>query len=623
MASQPPQPTTTCSDFQYQPIDCTLPSLRLIQVQPFERDRTLTCEIKATTLPSRYSALSYCWGSARNPVRISLVSSKDQQQGYIWVRRNLYNFLRRVSKCNSEQPSWLWIDAICIDQGRVRERNHQVQQMGSIYQQATKVIVWLGEDHLVSQVLNFVNKTDDGRAKRCFQLAQASAARIEAWHQGALGVTIKRLTKNLYWSRLWVIQEVLLASDSALFVRCGSFQTTWSGFVRLNQLLSTALYPRSYSEGDDGLVGVHQMPDSPFRDLALLRIGSDYSKSSGKPSIGWALSHLKDLRCDDPRDKIYGLLSLVDHGAQFPVEYGITLINLFFATWSFFQLLAEPESTPGLLSALEIDARAVLECIDHAITLSSTPSSQQCVTLSKLRLERKILSCPVCDTSFPDLQQDWAVKNCILWCASFERWCNISLGESNNSPRAHIIHDRTQKSAEETRFHVLFQPASGSAGLSSDEIEATTVVLISPEQPTLGSIFFRLPSAEPLTAQPTRKSAWKHKRRPFSVTACPKVLLRILLLAQSHKERPFRCRAERADRGTRPNSDIVRDVDSLWISKEDIVESEAEQFPAILGSSKADLELDGDGMFGGVAFQTWPGRTDATRRCTGLRVEHV
>ncbi|KAF2624433.1 hypothetical protein BU25DRAFT_348318, partial [Macroventuria anomochaeta] len=34
-------------------------------------------------------------------------------------------------------------DAVCIDPGHDKEREHQVRQMGDIYQKAERVLVWL------------------------------------------------------------------------------------------------------------------------------------------------------------------------------------------------------------------------------------------------------------------------------------------------------------------------------------------------------------------------------------------------------------------------------------------------------------------------------------------------
>jgi hypothetical protein len=40
----------------------------------------------------------------------------------------------------------LWMDALCINQEDVIERNQQVYLMGSIYSQAREVLVWLGPE---------------------------------------------------------------------------------------------------------------------------------------------------------------------------------------------------------------------------------------------------------------------------------------------------------------------------------------------------------------------------------------------------------------------------------------------------------------------------------------------
>lgn len=37
-----------------------------------------------------------------------------------------------------------WIDAICIDQQNMAERNHEVKRMGTIYKMARRGVVWLG-----------------------------------------------------------------------------------------------------------------------------------------------------------------------------------------------------------------------------------------------------------------------------------------------------------------------------------------------------------------------------------------------------------------------------------------------------------------------------------------------
>jgi hypothetical protein len=64
------------------------------------------------------------------------------------VRQNLFDFLYMA--CTEPKVLGLtqekyWIDALCINQSNIPERNHQVAQMGDIFGSAQCVHVWLGE----------------------------------------------------------------------------------------------------------------------------------------------------------------------------------------------------------------------------------------------------------------------------------------------------------------------------------------------------------------------------------------------------------------------------------------------------------------------------------------------
>lgn len=53
----------------------------------------------------------------------------------------------------------LWVDAICIDQNQILERNAQVKQMGRVYSQAESVLVWLGRpDNESAGALQFLDQ---------------------------------------------------------------------------------------------------------------------------------------------------------------------------------------------------------------------------------------------------------------------------------------------------------------------------------------------------------------------------------------------------------------------------------------------------------------------------------
>ena len=102
----------------------------------------------------------------------------------------------------------MWIDALCINQNDIHERSAQVALMGKIFQQATKVLVWLGE------------AADD--CDIVFEHIQSEEKWGWAWER-PLNQQYEAAMLAIYsrpnWRRVWVIQEVLRAKSLVLF--CG------------------------------------------------------------------------------------------------------------------------------------------------------------------------------------------------------------------------------------------------------------------------------------------------------------------------------------------------------------------------------------------------------------------
>lgn len=101
--------------------------IRLLRILPTSTEQEVQCEIRSGTTAEHYICLSYCWGG------IDLCSiTLNGLPTKIW--RNLYHFLREATRRGINH--WLWIDALCINQSNVAERNHQVKHMASIYRLA-------------------------------------------------------------------------------------------------------------------------------------------------------------------------------------------------------------------------------------------------------------------------------------------------------------------------------------------------------------------------------------------------------------------------------------------------------------------------------------------------------
>jgi hypothetical protein len=132
-----PMDTSDC--FTHTPLDLQRASIRLLQLRaPYSYNRMIECNMIDTTPDDQYTCLSYVWGDETSGEWILVNGQK------FWVRQNLWDFLDRARHDHRLNTEQLWIDALCIDQENVAERQHQVRQMGDIYANAEVVVSWLG-----------------------------------------------------------------------------------------------------------------------------------------------------------------------------------------------------------------------------------------------------------------------------------------------------------------------------------------------------------------------------------------------------------------------------------------------------------------------------------------------
>ena len=270
--------STDPKTFQYQPLDHKTSSIRLLAIHPnTSPEGYIQCTLQNATINVEYTCLSYVWGP---PHQGSIILVNGNQHK---VRRNLFSFLEVARTRHTDKL--LWIDALCIDQDNVVERNHQVQQMGDIYSNATDVLAWLGSANIVAKHLAEVMK---------YGTPYLSAHRGDLW--GFLG--------SSYWKRAWITQEVLLARRVTL---C-------AGPVELDTLRLLLLCEQGY-----------RLP-STVRDLI-----SPTTNLKRASLIRLLVEHRwKD--CHVPRDRIYSLLSVCGEGSDLRVDYQVSDEEVFLQT---------------------------------------------------------------------------------------------------------------------------------------------------------------------------------------------------------------------------------------------------------------------------------------------------
>ncbi|UKZ83317.1 hypothetical protein TrVFT333_011125 [Trichoderma virens FT-333] len=170
-----------------------------------------------------YVALSYTWGDEATYGEIQVDDGMN-----IPIRENLWQFLRLQSSSLSESKFY-WIDAICINQSDVNERNHQVGLMRQIYTNATAVYVWLGcESSNSNLAMDYITEKASKKLK-----AKGLGFR-PIWSEQE-GEALVELCERPYWRRMWIIQEIISAEN--IVVWCGTRSFGWGLIIQLYQKL--------------------------------------------------------------------------------------------------------------------------------------------------------------------------------------------------------------------------------------------------------------------------------------------------------------------------------------------------------------------------------------------------
>ena len=240
-----------------------------------------------------YEALSYVWGSPEDPKSI-LVREGNATQS-LPVRSNLYLALQHLRYAHSSR--WLWIDALCINQSDIKERGKQVQRMRSIYTCARRVIVWLGpvadESHTALSTLQYLGEQVE--ITRDFQILRSPGSVQRDWFHSWISLpydsktwlAIEKLLERPWFSRLWILQEIQLASKSSVF-KCGSCEVLWYHIRRALRCLLLKRHP--------------QFRQSPISGA----LGQDWSQYN----TFMLFTAVSQSQCSDPRDMVYGSLGL-------------------------------------------------------------------------------------------------------------------------------------------------------------------------------------------------------------------------------------------------------------------------------------------------------------------------
>ncbi|KAI3323029.1 heterokaryon incompatibility protein-domain-containing protein [Xylariaceae sp. AK1471] len=279
---------------------------RLLKILPGKGSEPLCCELIYSRIanPPEYEALSYCWGSA------TLVAEVRCDGILISVSTNLAAALQVFRREISSRM--LWVDAICINQNDVGEKEYQVPLMGQIYSKAIAVQIWLGNDtpeYTCATAFTIFRNLKNLCVRFGWDIDFAYLVRYRALQGYGLPDVvedswrcIRHLVEMPWFTRTWVIQEVTLSRQA--YLQCGNSSLPWIdfcvGFLSLNQtflMYRPDIVPSisSYTQAMQLILSYHKAGAS-FSDLDF-------------PAL---LENHRVARTTDARDKIYAFLGLYE-----------------------------------------------------------------------------------------------------------------------------------------------------------------------------------------------------------------------------------------------------------------------------------------------------------------------
>jgi hypothetical protein len=311
-------------DFKYTPLVGPL-AIRLLELHAGQSGDDINCTILPDSLENgragkNYIALSYTWGDLLSTRIIFCNDARFQ------ITRNLEGALRELRW--QDESRILWIDQICINQTDNDERCAQVQIMRDIYQGADRVIAWLGESAADTDVaVQFIETFDQNFTEISGSLNSSAEILSETpkyLNSGLLHANepgwraLANLFARIWFSRVWVIQEAMLAKD--LVLQCGSQQMSWEKVLRIGAKIEHREYAKAL---------VFFNPQTTCARFMLLWIPKLNTKQTITLHnlLGAFVAH----DSTNPRDKIYALLGLIRNNTNFGIipNYNILVDELF------------------------------------------------------------------------------------------------------------------------------------------------------------------------------------------------------------------------------------------------------------------------------------------------------
>lgn len=340
---------------------------RLLTVDSSPNDSILQCRLWVSSIKDAtnkgFFALSYVWGDASITEPMIINGCRFQ------ATRNLVAALRDILSTTHAPLTAIWVDAVCINQFDIAERNAQVMLMGTIYGSCKEALCWLGPeegddnginekickflDTLVGHLNNdsSMHSEEEGVTPDFISLRDPSYLEqirsLDLDRERFIMAPIFNKRYHTYWSRVWTFQEVVLAQRSRFI----TIKQEWCYLIERLEKLYVWLHNLEL----DGILDIEAAPfgvphevwsfirslaedrnaTSPINDIIFVRrklgpVGTGKShgmRQGSKPGLLPTVGTIRARNATDERDKLFGVAGITDIGID--VDYSLSTRDLY------------------------------------------------------------------------------------------------------------------------------------------------------------------------------------------------------------------------------------------------------------------------------------------------------
>jgi len=243
--------------YVYEPLRLERRQIRVLVLKAGQYNHALRCELKNVDLQQSpvYEALSYTWADETGDDTLCRAIECGPEEKLLPITRNCEAALRRLRKPDIDRQ--LWVDAICIDQTSIKERNHQVKNMMTTFRGAIRVIVFLGEGNAdLARLVDYISNDTAGQLPKMFNFVS--------------------LFKCRWFYRVWVLQEVAVAKS--VIVVYGTKTLSWTDLMEHRNLYLRLMASRSYPMTIPPVIsfGLQQTTTKHFETLGVRLLLNSY-----------------------------------------------------------------------------------------------------------------------------------------------------------------------------------------------------------------------------------------------------------------------------------------------------------------------------------------------------------